>query len=909
MSNELFNKAIELTRQGVSVIATDAAKKPARVNGKMLKWDPFKGRIANESELQAMFADNAKGIATIGGAVSGGLEILDFDYHEPYAGIEGRFCGNVFPEWAELVKAQRPDLFQRLVISKTPKSGNHVRYRYETETYEGKKSLACAYNQDAEGKQILKNGKPEIITIVEQRGEGSYALCPPSPGYEMMQGNILEIPLITKDERDFLVKTAKSFHLISNDLSQPTKTQTTNELRPGDDLNQRGNHRALLERYGWTFVIERKDGADLWRRPGKDDNGWSATWNAIPNRFYVFSTNASPLESEHTYDLFSLYTHLEHNGDFGAAAKALAAEGYGTQKKPSPEVLVESQSKKPKDNKIRDEKRASHLLFLAKRWQHQGNRRGEILAMLRAENEAKCEPVLKEAEIQAILDKVLPPLKTITAAELLAMEIPEPRWAVPNLIPEGLTILAGRPKAGKSFFGLGVALAVAHGGYALGHIPVEQGEALFVGLEDNLRRLQSRLRTMLAGEAPPVKLHLLTGLPRMNRGGLGILSDWLEQHPETRLVIIDTLNKVRPPKKRGADSYTEDYDALGEIQQFAMERGIAIMVIHHTRKSIGEYEIDEISGTTGVSAAADSILMIRKSVSGEVLYATGRDVDTQELALRFDKRDCQWEILGDAVEFAVSEQRRAIIAVLREAGEPMSPKEIAEALSKQSGTVRKLLSSMLRDGNVMRAKGNKYTIQDINIDEKNGNGGNGGNGSNDGNGGNDVGIVTSVTDAKNSGNAPKLSQDVVSDDSVTSVTSVTDVDKNSDNAFKMTIDSIDDNAIKSSQDVPSGEGNQDIQQATKTELIVTAGNACGNVTDAKTDGNAGNEKENPDDSEKVNHPLTDRLNEYLPRCPESFAKYIRIHLRENKLTLARAVEASNRMANKDTAGAWRVLRI
>lgn len=343
MNEELFNRAIELARQGVSIIATNAAKKPASVEGKMLEWNPFKERIANENELQMMFKEDATGIATIGGAVSGGLEIIDFDYHYPNAGIDGRFIGNVYPDWAELVKVQYPDLFQRLVINSTPTGGNHVRYRYKAEIYEGKKSLANAYNQDADGKILLRDGKPEIVTIIEQRGERAYALCPPSPNYQMIQGDLLAIPTITKEERDFLIQTAKSFHVISPNDKQPaqdvglsptiTTTQPSDELRPGDDYNQRGDHRGLLEKHGWTFVTERKDGAELWRRPGKDDNGWSATWNAIPNRFYVFSTNASPLDAERTYDLFSLYACLEeHNGDFGAAAKALAREGYGTQK-------------------------------------------------------------------------------------------------------------------------------------------------------------------------------------------------------------------------------------------------------------------------------------------------------------------------------------------------------------------------------------------------------------------------------------------------------------------------------------------------------------------------------------------------------------------------------------------------
>jgi RecA-family ATPase len=91
-----------------------------------------------------------------------------------------------------------------------------------------------------------------------------------------------------------------------------------------------------------------------------------------------------------------------------------------------------------------------------------------------------------------------------TAAELLAADIPQPKWAIEGLLPEGLAFFAGAPKLGKSWFALGLGIAVASGGYALGKIPVDEGEILYLALEDNPRRLQSRLRVLLGDdEAPP----------------------------------------------------------------------------------------------------------------------------------------------------------------------------------------------------------------------------------------------------------------------------------------------------------------------------------------------------------------------------------------------------------------------
>jgi predicted transcriptional regulator len=497
----------------------------------------------------------------------------------------------------------------------------------------------------------------------------------------------------------------------------------------------------------------------------------------------------------------------------------------------------------------------------------------------------------------------------------------------------------------------------------------------------------------------------------MDRGGLSILSDWLEQHPETRLVIIDTLNKIRPPKKRGADSYSEDYDALGEIQQFAMERGIAIMVIHHTRKSIGEYEIDEVAGTTGVSAAADSILMMRKSLNGDVLYATGRDVDTQELAIRFDKRDCQWEILGDAAEFAISKERQAIIEVLRESETPLTSKDIADSLNQKAGNVRFLLSQLARDGIIIRQSRGKYTIEKVtnntnttivtnnankltnetllavvsddnfttnnqqtsqsvdseafvsdvsdvsdddtqiekvdepegekntqNAYEVNSDAESGDNipkvkfvsegdsiankdllvektiVANNGNIGNNQSIVTNVTEPENNGNNQEPRQDVDLDPDCYFVTDVPD--ENSIKTVEKNIEG-DLNVDKPNPDVVSdisetSENKKEFSNGVKDDEIVTEKKDCGNnseVTSMLPPEKIGNISNNNFTTEKDKHPLTDRLNEYLPRCPESFAKYIRKNLYENKLTLARAVEASSRMAHNDTAGAWRVLRI
>ncbi len=141
------------------------------------------------------------------------------------------------------------------------------------------------------------------------------------------------------------------------------------------------------------------------------------------------------------------------------------------------------------------------------------------------------------------------------AAELLEKDLPPVKWAVPNLVPEGVAFLAGKPKLGKSWLALGLCIAVAAGGYALGKMPVETGAALYLGLEDNERRLKSRLQKALAGEGCPHGLEYATEWPRLDEGGLEGLEAWLEAHPDARLVVVDTLAKIKPRSSGRRSAY------------------------------------------------------------------------------------------------------------------------------------------------------------------------------------------------------------------------------------------------------------------------------------------------------------------------------------------------------------------
>ena len=296
----------------------------------------------------------------------------------------------------------------------------------------------------------------------------------------------------------------------------------------------------------------------------------------------------------------------------------------------------------------------------------------------------------------------------IASAAGLRMKKFDPiRYIVPGYIAEGCTLLAGRPKLGKSWLMLDVGLAVAGGRYCFGETKCEQGDVLYLALEDNERRLQSRITKILGtlGSEWPEQFQYATEWPRANAGGLDAIRDWITAAKNPRLVVVDVLAMFKPASGNRDNQYEADYHAIKGLQGVASEFQIAIVIVHHTRKSGSDGPLEKISGTLGLSGAADTCIILDRDGSGATLYGRGRDVEEIEAAVEFNRNTCRWRILGPASDVRRTDERGAILMALEQAQEPMSPAEVALATEMPSLNVRQLLFKMTKDGEVLKLKG------------------------------------------------------------------------------------------------------------------------------------------------------------------------------------------------------------
>jgi len=509
--------------------------------------------------------------------------------------------------WQQRVKeAGGEALLKRLLVVKTPK-GFHAYYRCDEPGRN--KDLARRPATEAE-----LAAKPELkyYKLIETRGDRGFVAAPGSPPethpkkipYKVVQGTHEAINKITMAEREVLLDAARSLNeWFAKAYAEPQPETTAKGDQPGDLFEAKATWAQILQPKGW-----RQSAPGRWVRPGgKRDSAMEILGG---KKLWCFSSSVGELPFEQAVSKFATYAMLHHEGNFQKAAKQLAADGF-----------------KPK--------------------QPEKKQRSEVMDF---------SPEQEEPRYQ---------LPTLQLSDLMKSRFPAPRWAIEDMLPEGLTILAGAPKIGKSYMALDISISLSAGDPVLGHYQTSQGEALYLSLEDNNRRLQQRVNQIspdYAKTSNNTKLHLCTEIPNMSEGGIVALEQWLDNHPDCRLVIIDTLAKFLPPSDNKANAYQADYQALGRLQKLALKHGIALVVVHHVRKMKATDVLDEVSGSAGFTGAADAIWVLKRArtESTGTMLITGRDVDEIQLSATFDKETSKWTLDGDARQDA---RRKTLISL------------------------------------------------------------------------------------------------------------------------------------------------------------------------------------------------------------------------------------------------------
>lgn len=244
-------------------------------------------------------------------------------------------------------------------------------------------------------------------------------------------------------------------------------------------------------------------------------------------------------------------------------------------------------------------------------------------------------------------------IEFMTGTELEKADIEKPFFIIKKVLPTGLAILASPPKFGKSWLVLLMALCVANGKKFLG-FDTEKVACLYLALEDSCSRIKERTERIMCGEPFPENFIFSVKARDISHGLIEQLEMFMQQKPDTRLIIIDTFQKVRGTAGRGESAYGADYRDTGALKSFADAHKICICLVHHTKKArdIGDV-FANISGTLGLSGAADTMLVLsreKRTDETTLLSITGRDIEPNDFSLTFDKNTCKWKLLGEAAE-------------------------------------------------------------------------------------------------------------------------------------------------------------------------------------------------------------------------------------------------------------------
>ena len=298
--------------------------------------------------------------------------------------------------------------------------------------------------------------------------------------------------------------------------------------------------------------------------------------------------------------------------------------------------------------------------------------------------------------------------------EVMQTKFEEVKFCVNKILPEGLNILAGKPKSMKSWTALELSCAIENGIPFMGH-ETQQGDCLYLGYEDNWRRIHNRIEKLgFKNKKLPKIFTMQEKLPNIKNGLIDSMQMWIEGANTPRLIVIDTLGRAKQMDNSNKNIYDKDTEMLEPLQELAIGNGITILVVHHLKKEKTSYAFDAISGSTGIQGMSDSMWLLDRINNHEgKLTIRGRDILDYEYALHWDAENFKYKNVGDANFLLQDTTKAEVYEAIKNMGDiEFGLDEIFEELcitksSNKGKAVSKTLQRMKKDGRLQGGRG-KY---------------------------------------------------------------------------------------------------------------------------------------------------------------------------------------------------------